>query len=172
MQNALLKLLVKDTRQATLQQKSTWKKGNETSEERETRLQWMRQTGSGKFRGERLNITADKDQPARKVSSWNQTRNNITAEKHQPMREWLAVETPPGERIEIRVLKYKVQRTTAYAATTLTLSTVFHSNPRCHANMVTLDTPTCSTCSERFPAWLSFTQSLMNFCVLIWTVVI
>ena len=53
------------------------------------------------------------------------------------------------------MLKYKVQRTTAYAATTLTLSTVFHLKPRCHANMVTLDTPTCSTCSERFPAWLS-----------------
>ena len=76
------------------------------------------------------------------------------------MREWLPVEPPPplppppGERIEIRVLKYKVQRTTAYAATTLTLSTVFHLKPRCHANMVTLDTPKCSTCSERFPAWL------------------
>ena len=125
----------------------------------------MRQTGSGKIQGQRLKITADKDQPARKVSSWNPTRNNITAEKHQPTREWLAVETPlPGERIEIRVLKYKVQRTTAYAATTLTLSTVFHLKPRCHANMVTLDTPTCS---ERFPAWFSFTQSLINFCVLI-----
>ena len=77
----------------------------------------------------------------------------------------MAVETPlPGERIEIRVLKYKVQRTTAYAATTLTLSTVFHLKLRCHANMVTLDIPTCS---ERFPAWFSFTQSLINFCVLI-----
>ena len=53
------------------------------------------------------------------------------------------------------MLKYKVQRTTAYAATTLTVSTVFHLKPRCHANMVTLDTPTCSTCSETFPAWLS-----------------
>ena len=31
--------------------------------------------------------------------------------------------------------------------------------------MVTLDTPTCSTCSERFPG--SFTQSLMNVCVVI-----
>ena len=78
-----------------------------------------------------------------------------------------------GERIEIRVLKYKVQRTTAYAATTPTVSTVFHSKPRCHANMATLDTPTCSTCSERlFFSWLSFTQSLMDVGVLIWRVII
>ena len=71
------------------------------------------------------------------------------------MNGWQLNPPPSGERIVIRVLKYKVQRTTAYAATTLTLSTVFHLKPRCHANMVTLDTPTCSTCSERFPAWLS-----------------
>ena len=44
---------------------------------------------------------------------------------------------------------------TAYAATTPTVSTVFHSKSRCHANMATLDTTTCSTCSERFPASLS-----------------
>ena len=35
---------------------------------------------------------------------------------------------------------YKVQRTTAYAATTLTVSTVFHSKPRCNANMATFET--------------------------------
>ena len=90
-----------------------------------------RQTGSGKLRGERLKTnTADKDQPACKVSSWNPRWNNITAEKHQPTR-MVSSWNPRGERIEIRVLKYKVQRTTAYAATTLTVSTVFHSKPRC-----------------------------------------
>ena len=116
-----------------------------------------RQTGSGKLRRERLKIIADKDQPAHKVSSWNLRWNNITAEKHQPTRmvgSW----NPRGERIEIRV-----QRTTAYAATTPTISTVFHSKSRCHANMATLDTPTCSTC---YFSWLSFTQSLMDVCVL------
>ena len=45
-------------------------------------------------------------------------------------------------------------------ATTLTLSTVFHSKPRCHANMVTLNTPTCSTSSER-----SFLTVSPNDCV-------
>ena len=113
-----------------------------------------RQTGSGKLRGERLKITADKDQPARKVSSWNPRWNNITAEKHQPT-QMVGSWNPRGERIEIRVLKYKVQRTTPYAATTPTVSTVFHSKSRCHANMATLDTTTCSTCSS----WLSFTQA-------------
>ena len=42
-----------------------------------------------------------------------------------------------------------------YAVTTPTVSTVFHSKPRCRANMATLYTPTCSTCSERFPGSLS-----------------
>ena len=41
---------------------------------------------------------------------------------------------------------------TEYAVTTPTISTVFHSKPRCRANMYT---PTCSTCSERFPGPLS-----------------
>ena len=44
---------------------------------------------------------------------------------------------------------------TEYAVTTPTVSTVFHSKPRCRANMATLYTPTCSTCSERFPGPLS-----------------
>ena len=127
-----------------------WKKGNGPCEETKNEITAdERQTGSGKLRGERLKITADKDQPARKVSSWNPRWNSITAEKHQPTRmvgSW----NPRGERIEIRVLKYKVQRTTAYAATTPTVSTVFHSKPKCHANMARLDTRTCSTCSERF----------------------
>ena len=37
----------------------------------------------------------------------------------------------------------------------LPVSTVFHSKSRCRANMATLYTPTCSTCSERFPGSLS-----------------
>ena len=126
-----------------------------------------RQTGSGKPWGERLKIiTADKDQPARKVSSWNPRWNNITAEKHQPT-QMVGSWNPRGERIEIRVLKYKVQRTTAYAATTLTVSTVSHSKPRCNANMATLEMPRCSACSETL-----FHQSLMNVCIFIWRVVV
>ena len=68
MQNALLKLLVKDEPLYS-GKVHEGRKGNKTSEERETRLQPMRQTGSEKILGERLKITADKDQPARKVSS-------------------------------------------------------------------------------------------------------
>ena len=79
-----------------------------------------RQTGSGKFREERRKVTAYKDKPAQKVSSWNPRWSNIIAEKHQ--LTWMVGSwNPRGERTEIRVLKYKVQRT-AYAATTLTVS--------------------------------------------------
>ena len=42
-------------------------------------------------------------------------------------RKMLVVETQ-GERIEIRVLQYKLQGTTASAATAPTVSTVFHSS--------------------------------------------
>ena len=46
---------------------------------------------------------------------------------------------------------------TEYAVTTPTVSTVFHSKPRCRAEtwLHALYTPTCSTCSERFPGPLS-----------------
>ena len=65
-QNALLKLLVKDKPLYSGKVREG-RKGNKTSEERETRLQRMRQTGSEKILGERLKITADMDQPARKA---------------------------------------------------------------------------------------------------------
>ena len=64
-----------------------------------------------------------------------------------------SVETPE-ERIEIRLLQYKVQTTAPYAATN---SHCFNSvsfkakMQKFHANMATLDKPTCSTCSERIP---------------------
>ena len=52
------------------------------------------------------------------------------------------------------MLQYKVQRTTAYAATTPTVP--FKAKMlKFHANMATLDTPTCSTCSQRFAGSLS-----------------
>ena len=50
-------------------------------------------------------------------------------QRNTNQRERLAIKKPRGERIEIRMLQYKVQRTTAYAATTPTV-TVFHSKPR------------------------------------------
>ena len=100
--NALLKLLVKDkplysvyfTAEKYVKEgkRNFWGERNEVTADE-------RQTGNWKLR-ERLKITADKDQPGRKVSSWNLRRNNITAEKHQPMRmvgSW----NPQWERIEI-----------------------------------------------------------------------
>ena len=69
MPDALLKLLVKD--KPLYSEKRYAKKGklNLRGERNEVRAD-ERQTGSGKLRGERLKIiTADKDQPARKVSS-------------------------------------------------------------------------------------------------------
>ena len=101
--NVLLKLLAKDK---PLYEKYV-KEGKRNLRERNEIAVDEIQTGSGKLWGERLKIIADKDQP---VSSWTPTRNNITAEKHRPTRmvgSW----TPPlprGERIEIRVLKYKM----------------------------------------------------------------
>ena len=65
MPDALLKLLVKDK----LEKYAKEGKLNLRGERNEVRAD-ERQTGSGKLRGERLKIiTADKDQPARKVSS-------------------------------------------------------------------------------------------------------
>ena len=68
MPDALLKLIVKDK---PLYSEKYAKEGklNLRGERNEVRAD-ERQTGSGKLRGERLKIiTADKDQPARKVSS-------------------------------------------------------------------------------------------------------
>ena len=69
MPDTLLKLLVKD--KPLYSRKVCAKEGklNLQGERNEVRAH-KRQTGSGKLRGERLKIiTADTDQPARKVSS-------------------------------------------------------------------------------------------------------
>ena len=65
MPDALLKLLVKDKPLY----RGKVRERNIRGERNEVRAD-ERQTGSGKLRGERLKIiTADKDQPARRVSS-------------------------------------------------------------------------------------------------------
>ena len=49
-----------------------------------------------------------------------------------------------------------VEYNSLYAAITIYHSfTSVPSKPRCHANTATLETPRCSTCSERFPGSLS-----------------
>ena len=66
MPDTLLKLLVKDK---PLYSRNVCERRETKPPRREERAD-ERQTGSGKLRGERLKIiTADKDQPARKVSS-------------------------------------------------------------------------------------------------------
>ena len=67
MPNVLLKLLVK-TSHSTVEKYVKEGKRNLRGGGNEVRAD-ERQTGSEKLRGERLKITADKDQPARKVSS-------------------------------------------------------------------------------------------------------
>ena len=64
MPDTLLKLLVKDKPlySGKVRERNLRRERNEVRADE-------RQTGSGKLRGERLKITADKDQPARKVSS-------------------------------------------------------------------------------------------------------
>ena len=65
MPDALLKLLVKDKPlySGKVRERNLRRERNEVRADE-------RQTGSGKLRGERLKIiTADKDQPARRVSS-------------------------------------------------------------------------------------------------------
>ena len=69
MPDALLKLLVKDKPLYSGKVRERRETKPPRREERGYRAD-ERQTGSGKLRGERLKIiTADKDQPARKVSS-------------------------------------------------------------------------------------------------------
>ena len=70
------------------------------------------------------------------------------------------------ERIEIGVLQYEVHGTVCAAATP-TVSTVFHpsQDAKFHANMATLETPTCFTCSERFPDLHFHSKSKECVCV-------
>ena len=70
--NTLLKLLAKDKPlySGKVREGGKWNfrgEGNEVTAD-------GRQTGSWKLQGERLKTTADKDQPPRKVSSWNPRR--------------------------------------------------------------------------------------------------
>ena len=87
--NVLLKLLVKD--KPTLQRKSMWTKGNETSEERETRLQRVeRQTGSwnSEERDWRLQQTRTNQHAKLAVETG---RGEITLHQRSTnQREWLA----------------------------------------------------------------------------------
>ena len=92
-------------KQATLQRKSTWKKGNETSEERETRLQRMRDrlaAENSEERDWRLQQTRTKKHTKLAV----ETREEITLQQRTTnQREWLAVETPKERELRFnRVL--------------------------------------------------------------------
>ena len=101
---------------ATFQRKSTWKKGSETSEKRETRLERMRDRQATKIL--RLKITVDKvNQHARKVSRWNPRWNNITAEMHQPT--WMI-----GRELRLQCTRCREQQ-----------PMLPQLKPRCHANM-------------------------------------
>ena len=76
-----------------------------------------------------------------------------------------SVETPE-ERIEIGLLQYKVQRTAPYAATTPTVSTVFHSKPRRRNFMQTWLHWTSQHAQPVLKEYQAlFTQSLMDIYV-------
>ena len=80
------------------------------------------------------------------VPLYNYTlHNHSLSSLSATMQQWLK------QQFVLAVNEYN----SLYAATTLTLSTVFHSKPRCHANMATLEMPICSTCSETFSGSLS-----------------
>ena len=77
-------------------------------------------------------------------------RNKIAADEHQP--EW-KVETP--EERETRLEFYSTRYTEQPVQSQLPLfQQCLMFKPRCkifYSNMGTFDTPTCSTCPERFP---------------------
>ena len=154
------KLLVKDKPLYSV------KEGRRTlREERNEVVADERQTGSGKLRGERLKVTAYKDQPAHKVSSWNPRWSNITGEKHQ-LAQMVAVETPRKENWDLSVKVQGAKNSLCCYNSHCFNSVTFKTKMSCkhgyvgHANMLYLFR------KINF-SWLSFTQSLIDVCVLI-----
>ena len=148
MPGALLKLLVKDK---LPQQKSTRERERmaaETTEERETRLQRMRTN-----QRERLAVETPEERETRlQRMSTNQ-------------RERLAVETPEERelRLECYSTRYMEQQSVQPELPLFQHCSIQAKMRKFHANMATLDTPTCSTCSERFSS-LHF-HSKLNECL-------
>ena len=159
---------------------------NETSEEREMRLEDERQTGSWKPQGERKKITADKHQPAHKVGSWNPwgERNNTTTDEQQPVHkvgswnpwgernnttadehnqcEILAVETPEERELRLECCRTRCREQPMQLQLCFN-SVAFKAKILCkhgyiaHSNMLNLFRKT------------SFIQSLMDCCVVVVT---
>ena len=112
-------------------------------------------------------ITADKDQPARKVS-----RGEITLQlRSTNQRKWLAVETPEerGLRLECYSTRCRVQQpmlphnSHSFNSVPFKAKMSYKHGYIGDAKMLYL---------FRNISWLSFNQSLMNVCVLIWRVMI
>ena len=169
--NALLKLLVKDkplySVYFTVEKVCERRETKPPRREKREVTADERQTGSWKLR-ERLKITVDKDQPARKVSSWNLRWNNITAEKHQRKR-MIGSWNPAPTRENWDSIECYAENSICCHNSYCFNSVPFKAKMSCkhgyigHANMLYLFTKI---------SWLSFTQSLMNVCSLIRRVVI
>ena len=72
-----------------------------------------------------------------------------------------------GERNKIRILEYKVHRTACTCAVTTPTVSVFDVQAKIqkfYANMGTFDTPTCSTCPEKFPDLHCQPKSIDRLC--------
>ena len=116
----------------------------ETPEERETRLQRMRDT---------LAAETPEEREARLL--------RMNTNQH----ERLAVETPEGRetRLEQYSTRYREQQSVQPQLTLLHQCSIQAKMHKFHVNMATLDTPMNSICSERFPG-LHF-HSTSNECL-------
>ena len=175
MQGALLKLVVKDkllySRKVPVNAKGM---AAETPEERERRLQRMSTNQyerlaveSPEERETRLQQMRDRlaaETPEERETRLQQMRDRLAAEtpeeretRLQQMRtnqhERLAVETPEERelRSEHYSTRYRKQQSVQPQLPLLKQCSIQAKMRKFHTNLATLDTPTCSTCSEGFP---------------------
>ena len=123
----------------------------ETPEERETRLQQMR---------DRLAAETPEERETRLQRMSTNQRERLaveTAEERetrlQQMRDRRAAETPEERelRLEDYSTRYMEQQCVQPQLPLFQQHSIHAKMRKFHANMATLDTPTCSTCYERFP---------------------
>ena len=123
----------------------------ETPEERETRLQHMRDRLAAETPEEReTRLQHMRDRLAAETTEERETRlQRVSTNQH----ERLAVETPKERelRLECYSTRYMEQQFVQPQLPLFQQCSIQPKMRQFHANMATLNTLTCSICSERFP---------------------
>ena len=125
----------------------------ETAEQRSERLRKRRE----RDRARRATPTAGERQATSQQKSTRE-RERMAAETTEVMstnqRERLAVETPEERELRLECCStwYMEQQSVQPELPLFQQCSIQAKMRKFHANMATLDTPTCSTCSERFPS--------------------